>query len=216
MYEYSTEAEARARTGRNPVGLKWIDTNKRSAEAPRYSSRLVCTEVRHKGVEPIFSATPPLETLRILLSVACQEDVFRVEDPFLISIADVSRAHFHADAVRDVYVRLPEEEPKAKQAGVCGKLRGDDVRIFGRSPTMERALRSSFGDWRIFPEAWHLRVISSTRTWRLAFWCTVMIFHWPTRGAKACTEFAARCIRAEQSGDSGPRIVAVTDSEFPG
>ena len=60
------------------------------------------------------------ETLRILLGVACQEDVFQVEDPFLISIADVSRAHFYADAVRDVYVRLPDEDPKAK---VCGKLR---------------------------------------------------------------------------------------------
>ena len=70
-YEYATEAEARVRTGRNPLGFKWIDT-----EAPRYRSRLVCAEVRHKGVEPIFSATPPLETLRILLGVACQEDVF--------------------------------------------------------------------------------------------------------------------------------------------
>ena len=90
VYGCSTEAEARARTGRNPVGLKWIDTNKGSAQAPRCRSRLVCTEVRQKGVEPIFSATPPLETLRVLISVACQEDVFRVEDPFLTSIADVS------------------------------------------------------------------------------------------------------------------------------
>ena len=78
VYEYSNEAEARARTRRNPVGLKWIDTNRGIAEAPRYRSRLVCTEVRHNGVEPIFTATPPLETLRVLLSVACQEDVFRV------------------------------------------------------------------------------------------------------------------------------------------
>ena len=39
VYGYSTEAEARARTGRNPVGRKWIDTNKGSAEAPRYRSR---------------------------------------------------------------------------------------------------------------------------------------------------------------------------------
>ena len=123
VYEYSTEAEARARTGRNPVGLKWIDTNKVSAEAPRHRSRLVCTEVRHKGVELIFSATPPLETLRVLLGVACQEDVFQVEDTMLITIADVSRAHFYADAVRDVYVRLPSEDPKTKQPGVCGKLR---------------------------------------------------------------------------------------------
>ena len=62
-----------------------------------YRSRLVCTEVRHQGVEPIFSATPPLETLRVLLCVACQEDAFRVEDPFLISIADASRAHLYAN-----------------------------------------------------------------------------------------------------------------------
>ena len=38
VYGYSTEAEARTRTGRNQVGLKWIDTNKGSAEAPRYHS----------------------------------------------------------------------------------------------------------------------------------------------------------------------------------
>ena len=48
--------------------------------------------------------------------------MFRFEDPFLISIADVSRAHFYAYAVRDVYVRPPDEDPKAKQPGVCGKL----------------------------------------------------------------------------------------------
>ena len=41
---------------------------------------LVCTEVRHKGVEQIFSATPSLETQRIRFCVMCQEYVFRVED----------------------------------------------------------------------------------------------------------------------------------------
>ena len=95
--------------GREQDADQWIATNKSSAEAPRYRSRLVCTEVRHEGVEPTFSATPPL------LSFACQEDVFRVEDLFLITTADVSRAHFFADAVRDVYVRLPDEDPKAMQ-----------------------------------------------------------------------------------------------------
>ena len=74
VYEYCTEAEARARTGRNPVVLKWLGTNTGSAEATRYRSRLVRSEVRQKGVEPIFS-TPPLETLRVLLGVACLEDV---------------------------------------------------------------------------------------------------------------------------------------------
>ena len=69
---YASEADTRAKTGRNPVGLKWIDTNKGSGEAARYRSRLACTEVRNKRVEPVLSATP-LEALRVLLSVGCTE-----------------------------------------------------------------------------------------------------------------------------------------------
>ena len=79
VYEYCTEAESRTRTGRNPVGLQWIYTDKGGAEAPRYRSRLVCTEVRHEGVDSIFSATPPLETLRVLLGVACQRMFFALK-----------------------------------------------------------------------------------------------------------------------------------------
>ena len=44
------------------------------------------------------------------MCVARQEDVFQVADPLLISIVDVSKAHFNADAVRNVYVPGPEEE----------------------------------------------------------------------------------------------------------
>ena len=51
-------------------------------------------------------------------------------------------------------------------------------------------------------------VHSGTRRW--FFQCG------PTEGAKACTENAVRCKRAEQSCDSGPGVVAVTDSEFLG
>ena len=174
VYEYSTEAEARARPGRNPVGLKWIDTNKGSAEAPHYRSRLVCTEVRHKVVEPIFSATPPLETLRVLLGVACQEEVFQAEDPFPISIADVSRAHFYADAVHDVYVRLPDEDSKAKQPGVCGKLRKT---MYGSLDAAQRWGEHYTQVWRRedFPGAWLLRATSSTKVCKPTFWRTVTI-----------------------------------------
>ena len=163
VYECFTEVEARARTGRNLFGLKWINTNQGSAEAPRYRSRLICTEVRHKA------ATPPLETLRILLGVACQEVVFQ---PFLVSIADVSRAHFHADAVRDVYVRLPDEDPKAKQP-VCGKLRKT---MYGSLIAAQR-WREHFA--QVLEArgvlAWLLRATSSIEACKLTFWCTVTI-----------------------------------------
>ena len=124
-----------------------IDTNKGSAEAPRYRSRLVCTEVRHEGVQPIFSATLPLETLGVLLGVACQEDVFRVEDPFLISTADVSRAHFHADAVRDV----GRQGPQGKATRRVWTLRKTMYGSLGCCPTLERTLCSGLGGGRIFP-----------------------------------------------------------------
>ena len=84
-------------------------------------------------------------------------------------------------------------------------------------PNGGESITLMFGRLEDFPEAWRPRVIFSTKTWRPTFWCTAMIFHsGPTGGAKVCTEFAARCIRAEKSCDSGPRLVAVTDSEFLG
>ena len=55
--------------------------------------------------------------------VARQEEVLQVADPLLISVAYVGRAHFNADAVRNVYVRLPEEDSESKEPGMCGKLR---------------------------------------------------------------------------------------------
>ena len=109
------------------------------------------TEARHKGVEPIFSAKPPLETLRILVGVACQEDVFQVEDPMLITIADVSRAHFYADAARDVYVRLPSEGPQNVTPRRVWETAKDNVWLSGCGPTMGRALRASLGERRMHP-----------------------------------------------------------------
>ena len=129
---------------------------------PRYRSRLVCSEVRHEGAEPIFSSTPPLEAPRILFCVACQEDVFRVEDPFLITTADVSRAHFYTDAVRDVNVRLPDEDPIAKQPGVCGKLRKT---IFGSLDAAQRWGEHHAQVWRLenCPDSWLPRATFSIK-----------------------------------------------------
>ena len=95
-----------------------------SADVPRYRSRQVfCGGAPQKGRTDLLSNTALGSSTSSTLCCACQEDVFRVEDPFLISIADVSRAHFHADAVRGVCVRWPNEDSKAKELGVCGKLR---------------------------------------------------------------------------------------------
>ena len=56
------------------IGTKWIDIDKGDAERPNYRSRLVAQEYNTSiGRDPYgenFSATPPIEALRGLLSVA--------------------------------------------------------------------------------------------------------------------------------------------------
>ena len=175
-----------------------------SAEVPRYRSRLVCSEVSHTGVEQIFSATPPLEALRVLLCVACQEDVYRVEDPFLISIADVSRAHFYADAEHDVNVRLPNEDPTRTQWEISQLY----VKNYERRCTDPWMLLNGgenisprFGRREDFREARLLRTISSTKAFQ-----TYILLHGDDcfmvcrrERRKHTLSLFARCIRAEQS-----------------
>ena len=140
VYSYATDAEAWTVTRKKPLKLKWIDSNKGDRHAFNVRSRLVCTEIRRKGIESIFSATPPLESLRILLARAASEPPVRPcgrrnSDPYKIQLIDVSRAHFYADAVRDVYIQLPAEDPRSGEPGVCGKL---EKTMYGTLDAAER------------------------------------------------------------------------------
>lgn len=62
------------RTGAGPIGSRWIDLNKGDDSQVNYRSRLVIQEVRHAGIEAIFAATPPLESIRFLLSLQRSTD----------------------------------------------------------------------------------------------------------------------------------------------
>ena len=117
---------------------------------------------------------------------------FESRIPSLISIADVSRAHFFADAVRDVYVRLPDEDPKAKQPGVSGKLRKT---MYGSLDAAQR--------WREhYAQVWETGGFSRGAASPCHFFHKDLETYILVHGD--CTEFAARCIRVEQSGNSGP------------
>ena len=73
-------------------------------------------EIRRKGaqaervlpVEELFSAMPPLEAVKLLCTLLV---IFRFtmvrKKPLKLGLYDISRAHFYADATREVYVRLP-------------------------------------------------------------------------------------------------------------
>ena len=72
----------------------------------------------------MFAATPPLEALKILLSLALTEGIGymkgREEEGMNIEFIEIKRAYLQADARRDVYVELPQEDG---QAGMCAKLK---------------------------------------------------------------------------------------------
>jgi len=104
VWEKRPYAEAMAKQGKKPITVKWIDTNKGDEDNPNYRSRLVAREIRRRGENPIFAPTPPLESLRTILSLAATDmegQPKHVRDPkselrTQVSFIDISRAYFCA------------------------------------------------------------------------------------------------------------------------
>ena len=118
--------------------MKWVDVNKGDDVAVNYRSRLVAREIRLAGEDPIFAPTPPLESVRLVLSMAAtnlrgeRKHVRQAdsESRTQVSIIDISRAYFNAKKSEDndpTYVELPQEDP-GKAAGMCGLL---NVHMYG-------------------------------------------------------------------------------------
>ena len=102
IYEYRPTSECIKKTGKQPVNVKWV-------------------EFRRSWIAKWFAATPPIEALRVILVIAaagCSEG----QAPRKFLHIDVSRAHWYPTATRDVYVRLPLEDPRGGDASVRGKL----------------------------------------------------------------------------------------------
>jgi hypothetical protein len=107
-------SEAWAKTGKAPVSVKWVDTEKSGGVV---RCRLVARDFKTKGEkdrEDLFAATPPLELLKALLSKAAGDRRRRV------LVIDVKKAHLYPLCTQDVYIELPEEAAAAP--GTCGKL----------------------------------------------------------------------------------------------
>ena len=96
---------ARAQTGRQPISVRWVDVNKGGGLHPDYRSRLVARQLKahDKSGETYFAPAPPLEPLRIVLSLAMTRigDHQPIWDPSSpnrtqISMVDITRAYFNA------------------------------------------------------------------------------------------------------------------------
>lgn len=111
------------RNGWPIVDTRWIDINKGDEQSPNHRSRLVAKEFADSKSEGLFAATPPLETLRVLISEAAT--VAKGQQEKVMMIADVARAFFEAAVIRDICVELPDEAKDENDVGrdVIGKLR---------------------------------------------------------------------------------------------
>jgi len=119
-------------TGKAPIPLRWIDTNKGDNKNPNYRSRQVVREIKARkklvdqlSPEETFSSMPPLEAMYTMLSFFMTTGV----KPHMVQavrkklgIFDIKRAHFYGKARRRVFVELDEEDRKKHGADTCGLL----------------------------------------------------------------------------------------------
>ena len=106
--------EAWGRTGAGPIGARWIDINKGGEDNPNSRSRLVVKEVRNGAQEALVAATPPLDSIRFLLSLQRSN-----RNKLKVMFIDIKRAHWCAKVARFIYVRLP---PERRRPGYCARL----------------------------------------------------------------------------------------------
>ena len=117
VYEKVAIEECWEVTGADPITVRWVDINKGDMLCPNYRSRLVAREFNTSERPEWYAATPPSETLRLMLSKLASRKGSK------LMYADVSRAYFYAPAVRAVYVRLPSEDKNEEDEGMVGRLK---------------------------------------------------------------------------------------------
>ena len=123
--------ECRRVTGRAPISVRWVDVNKGDDVTPNIRSRLVARQIRGPGEEATFAPTPPLETLRSIISLAATDLPGRPvccrdpssEERTQVSAVDISRAYFNVstEGSPPAYVQLPAEDCDGAR-GMCGFL----------------------------------------------------------------------------------------------
>lgn len=74
--------------GRRVIGTRWVSCNKGDKAHPDIRCRVVSQEVKTYQSEEFYAATPPLEALRLIVSLAADEPELEV------SLVDISRAYF--------------------------------------------------------------------------------------------------------------------------
>ncbi len=120
LYDRVPWKQAVERTGKPPIQLKWVDTNKGTVEMPMYRSRLVAMEFKRDKRLDLFAPTPPLEAMKLIISRAASNGEHGSGKALMA--VDIKRAYFYARSVRETYVDLPKEDYQPGDEQRCGRL----------------------------------------------------------------------------------------------
>jgi len=83
--------------------------NKQDNDNPLYRSRLVAKDFNNFKDPDLYTATPPLELLRLIISLAAS-NTNKLGNPWKIMVNDVSRAYFYAEGLKPTFVEICEED----------------------------------------------------------------------------------------------------------
>ena len=119
VYEKVPISQCWKETGKNPIKTGWADTNKGTSECPNIRSRWVAKEYNTGPRPDLFSATSPLEGVKLVISEAASSN----QKGTVLLVIDVRRAYFYAKARRRVYIELPEGNGGGPDSRQCGLLR---------------------------------------------------------------------------------------------
>ena len=124
--------------GAKVIGTRWVCCHKVDRINLDVRCRLVCQDLEMKcyGADELFAATPPIETMRLLVSMAAESE------DLVMSLADISRAYFNARIGREVYVEMPP---------VAGMLKGPVGRLIKCMTCTVHAMRRKAGKLRTAP-----------------------------------------------------------------
>ncbi|CAK0815838.1 unnamed protein product, partial [Prorocentrum cordatum] len=131
VYDIVPEQEAQE-AGVRPLDVLWVDTDKSmDPNEQKVRSRLCVREYKTKKdgkvqralpAAQLFSAMPPLEAVKILMSKMMTGGVSKSGKRLKLRHYDISRAHFMGKAQRLVYIRLPAEDRQRYGEKMLGRL----------------------------------------------------------------------------------------------
>ena len=111
--------------GTKPLDFIWVDTDK-SVDPTRMKirSRLCAREYKTKSqgkiqralpASQLFSAMPPLEAVKVLVSIMMSVSLSNKGKPLKLRHHNISRAHFQGTAQRLFCIRPPAEDRQKSQ-----------------------------------------------------------------------------------------------------